>query len=70
MSNYTKKDIDTLDKIEWEGGAYEALDYGIKADDFDNAELRKVWQEMEAHNKEIEKLSRIIDQAIEEVAGD
>lgn len=36
MSNYTEKDIATLNKIEWEGGVLEALDYGIKSDDFDN----------------------------------
>ncbi len=67
MSKYTEKDIDTLNKIEWEGGAFEALTYGIKADDFDNAELRKVWQELEEHGKEIVKLDRIIDEAVGEV---
>lgn len=67
MSNYTEKDIDTLNKIEWEGGVIEALSYGIKTDDFDNAELRKAWQELEVYGKEIAKLSRIIDKAVGEV---
>lgn len=68
MSNYTEKDIATLNKIEWEGGVLEALDYGIKSDDFDNMELRQVWKEFEEHSKEIEKLSPVVDNAIDEVA--
>lgn len=68
MSNYTEKDIATLNKIEWEGGVLEALDYGIKSDDFDNMELRQVWKELEEHRKEIEKLSPVVDNAIDEVA--
>lgn len=68
MSNYTEKDIATLNKIEWEGGVLEALYYGIKSDDFDNMELRQAWKELEEHNKEIEKLSPVVDNAIDEVA--
>lgn len=70
MSNYTEKDIDTLNKISWEGGVIDALEYGIKADDFDNKELRRIWRMLESYGKEIGNLSLIIDQAIKEVAND
>ncbi len=31
-------------------------------------ELRQVWKELEEHSKEIEKLSPVVDNAIDEVA--
>ena len=67
MSSYTEKDIDTLNKIEWEGGVIDALEYGIKSDDFDNKELRRIWRMLESYGKEIGNLSRIIDKAVGEV---
>lgn len=70
MPNYTEKDRDTLNKISWEGGVIDALEYGIKHDDFDNKELRRIWRMLESYGKEIGNLSRIIDQAIKEVAND
>lgn len=70
MSSYTEKDIDTLNKIEWEGGVIDALEYGIKTDDFDNTELRRIWRMLESYGKEIGKLSRIIDKAVAEVTND
>lgn len=67
MSSYTEKDIDTLNKISWVGGVIDALEYGIKADDFDNTELRRIWRMLESYGKEIGNLSRIIDKAVGEV---
>ena len=67
MSSYTEKDIDTLNKIKWEGGVIDALEYGIKSDDFDNKELRRIWRMLESYGKEIGNLSRIIDKAVGEV---
>lgn len=67
MSNYTEKDIDTLNKIEWEGGVAEALEYGIKTDDFDSKELKEAWWQLEYHWLFTKKHRGIIEQAIEEV---
>lgn len=47
MSNkLTEKDLETIDKIEYEGGVIDALEYGVKEDDFDNPELKSAWKEL------------------------
>lgn len=45
--------MEVAGKIAWEGGLYEALDYGLDVDDMPEGdeELRAAWSEMEkAHN--------------------
>lgn len=58
-------------KIEWEGGIFEALDYGLKhtdlsADDPDAAALRAAWAELEAAYDALRPLVRKIDDLLEE----
>jgi hypothetical protein len=41
-------------KIDWEGGIFEALDYGLKSSDIEPGALRDAWLKLEqAHAKMI-----------------
>ena len=37
------------EKVEWEGGVFATLRYGVRSDDIDDEELRGMWAQMEAH---------------------
>lgn len=66
MNRFTEKDRETLTKIEYEGGVYEALAYGVKESDFDNADLKAAWSGIvEAHQSCVAERS-LIEFAIEE----
>ena len=36
------------DKVEWEGGVWATLQYGIRAANIDDPEVAKLWREMES----------------------
>ncbi len=62
-------------KIEWEGGIFEALDYGLKSTDIDPtapkaAELIEIWRELEsAFHKFLPHLVKA-EYAVEAIWGD
>lgn len=47
--NVNRKEL--RDKIEWEGGLTDALEYGLTANDIDEDDfvLRAAWEEMQGH---------------------
>lgn len=62
-------------KVEWEGGVIEALDYGLKhthlnPDDPQAAELRAAWQQLEEAYKVVKPLVRKVDGIIEDLPDD
>ena len=64
---------DFLAKIEWEGGVYDALVYGLKPDDLDEGEddgLRQEWGALVAIYKRLEPTIEAIESYIEGVAGE
>lgn len=66
MSRFTEKDRGTLAKIEYEGGIYEALAYGVKESDFDNADLKAAWSGIVAAHQECVAERSQIEASIEE----
>ena len=37
------------EKVEWEGGVFATLRYGVRSDEIEDEELRSLWAEMEQH---------------------
>ncbi len=37
------------EKVEWEGGVFATLRYGVRSEEIDDQELRALWAQMEAH---------------------
>lgn len=50
-------------KVEWEGGVFEALDYGLTISDVpdDDTELKEVWGQLETLYKQIAPLIDKVD---------
>lgn len=48
-------------KVEWEGGAFEALRYGLRSRDIADAELAAMWHEMETLYERISPVAWRID---------
>jgi hypothetical protein len=46
-------------KVEWEGGVLAALEYGIRSDLIQDADIRTLWQDLETRYLE---LTPIVDQ--------
>ena len=45
MQSFT---IDELaKKVRWEGGALDAIEYGIRSEQIDDPELRELWRDLE-----------------------
>lgn len=62
---------DFLAKISWEGGVWDALDYGLRHTALDpadptNTELRTIWKMLEAHHRNAQDLINAVDEIIEE----
>lgn len=55
MSKRFASRIDAANKVEWEGGLAEALEYGITAADMPDAELKTAWRAMENAYKKFTK---------------
>jgi hypothetical protein len=45
------------DKVTWEGGAFDALRYGIRSRDIADDEVAQLWQRMEALYEQIAPLA-------------
>jgi hypothetical protein len=52
-------------KVAWEGGAFDALRYGVRSDQIEDAELRQLWQEMERLYRGISPIAWRIDSLLE-----
>ena len=52
-------------KVEWEGGAFEALRYGIRSRDIDDPEVAALWREMETLYERISPVAWRIDSLLE-----
>ena len=48
-------------KVAWEGGAFEALRYGIRSRDIADPELAELWRQMESAYEAISPLAWKID---------
>ena len=59
MSDRFKSREDLAEKINWEGGIAEAVDYGIKAEDMPegDTELTELWAEMVDAYKKFDALA-------------
>jgi len=56
-------------KLDWEGGLYELLSYGLKAEEIEDLELRSIWEglvmrfdEMELLREKLESILGIVDE--------
>lgn len=48
MATRTKLNVARLaDKVGWEGGILETIDYGIRSSDIDDPEVARLWAELE-----------------------
>lgn len=48
---------EVIAKMNWEGGIYDALEYGLKASDMPDEELKEAWQALEDAFSEAEYLA-------------
>ena len=72
MSERFKSRTDLRDKIDWEGGITDALDYGIKTEDMPegDAELTEAWGKLEAAWRALAPLAEAVDNMLNDVADD
>lgn len=72
MSNRFEFRSDLASKIEWEGGIFEALDYGIKAEDMPegDTELTAAWTELRAAYDRAAKLAEKVEALLEDDEDD
>ena len=56
------------EKVAWEGGVFAALRYGIRSEDIDDAQLRKLWAKMERNYRAITPIAVEIAAALEKAA--
>jgi len=49
------------DKVAWEGGAFEALRFGLRSNDIADPELSSLWREMETLYERISPVAWRID---------
>ncbi len=64
---------DFVSKIEWEGGIYDALEYGLKHTDLDEGEddsLRSAWAEAEALYARLEQAIEAIESTLHLTEGE
>jgi hypothetical protein len=58
---YTSR-VDLAAKVDWEGGIFGALEYGITSDMMPDEELREYWADLERRYAEMqETLTALID---------
>jgi hypothetical protein len=55
-------------KVSWEGGAFEALRYGLRSDQIGNRELADLWHQMENLYEQISPLAWRIESMLEKAA--
>jgi uncharacterized protein (DUF1800 family) len=53
-------------KVEWEGGVMEAVDYGIKAEEMPDEELRALWADLQVKYKAADEVSSKINALLED----
>lgn len=51
-------------KIQWEGGVLDAIEYGIKADEIEDVEIRALWDEVETGYRRLWPLIHEIEMQI------
>lgn len=66
------KDVkDFLGKIEWEGGVYEAIEYGVDERTYElPAELKEHWRALRVGMHALQAHVRFIERLLEEYEGD
>ena len=45
MQRFTTDEL--AKKVRWEGGALDAIEYGIRSEQIDDPELRELWRDLE-----------------------
>jgi hypothetical protein len=56
------------EKVEWEGGVFATLRYGVRSDDIADETLKTLWAEMERHYRAITPIAVRIAAALEKAA--
>lgn len=66
MSDRYESRAAVRDKIEWEGGIMEALDYGIKTEDMPegDTELAEAWEKLRTAWKALEPLTTAVSKLL------
>jgi len=74
MNEESRESTDTLSsedlaaKVTWEGGAFEALRYGLRSEHIENVELADLWRQMEALYEKISPIAWRIESLLEKAA--
>ena len=60
------------DKIEWEGGVMEAVDYGLRVTDMPegDTELRDAWDKLVTAYESVRPLAAVVEKLLEGHGGD
>lgn len=71
MSSYNMTDEEFANKVDYEGGTFSALEYGMKAADLKNkdGELYAAWLELENKYKEMQPLCNRAQKALDSAWG-
>jgi hypothetical protein len=56
------------EKVEWEGGVFATLRYGVRSEEIDDEELRALWAQMEEHYLAITPIATQITIRLKNVA--
>lgn len=62
LANRNKLDLPELaDKVGWEGGILETIDYGIGSSDIEDVEVARIWAQLEELHAQATPLMAILD---------
>ena len=59
---------DLAAKVTWEGGAFEALRYGLRSEQIESVELADLWRQMEGLYEQISPIAWRIESMLERAA--
>ena len=65
MMKISEHDKELLEKVEWEGGILDAIDYGVRHEDFESQELKNAWKKVEEFYDRMFPYTRVIEEALD-----
>ena len=68
MAEYTEKEF--AQKIDWEGGVIDALEYGLKSTDVEPGDLRDAWKTLQYWWDHLEGDLSVVQRMIDDLLDD
>lgn len=68
MSDKPMTEEDFAEKVQWEGGVIDALEYGLKAEHVEPGDLRNDWAVLASYYDDMHEILEVVEAHIEDLA--